>query len=159
VHSGRTQWTVAGGREEGAGLPVRGDRHPLVDERVVAQLPGGRPGRQVAPVDPVAYRVVPLVEVDQLPPVSELHRGPLHHAHSHSTGPASAMISSSTDNPSSARASSDRPESVTTTCASLSAAIVAMPIMSHFVWSARTTRRRAAATSARLVSASDRFGV
>src|SRR5947209_4462614 len=138
---------------------MRGDGHPLVDQRVVAQFAGRRLGRQVPAVDLVAYGVVPLVEVDQFPPVGELDGGPLHHAHSRSAAPTSVMISSSTLRPSSARASSGSPESVTTTCASLRPAMVAIPIMSHFVWSASTTSRRAAATSARLVSASDRLGV
>ncbi len=45
-HSGHS--SVGG--QEGAGLPVRGDRHPLVGQRVVAQLRGGRGRGQVPPV-------------------------------------------------------------------------------------------------------------
>src|SRR5690606_18559959 len=43
---GRTQWTFVGRGEEGALLPVRGHRNPLVNQRVVAQLRGRRRGRQ-----------------------------------------------------------------------------------------------------------------
>ena len=57
------------------------------------------------------------------------------------------------------RAIVEMPESVTSTLASCRRAMRESPTMPHFVWSATTTSRPAAATIARFVSASMRFGV
>src|SRR6266536_3203935 len=70
----------------------------------------------------------------------------------------STRISSPTRPVSASRASGSRPESVISTDASSSEAIVDSPTTPHLVWSASTTSRRVAATIARLVSASTRFG-
>src|SRR6185503_14891260 len=124
---------------------------PLVGEGIAAQLRRGRRLGQVALVDRRAYPVVGLVEIDQLAAVGQADGAALHvHA------PA-AMISSPTAPASTSRPASGRPSSVTKACASVRAAIVAMPTVSHFVLSATTTSRAVAAISARSVSASSRF--
>src|SRR5439155_16214442 len=153
VRCGRTQWTLVGRRQVGARLPVYRDRHPLVQNRVVAHLGGGWRRGEVAGVHGVADSAVGLVEVDQLTAVGELDRRAFH------CPDASTTTSSPTRSLSCARASPLRPESVMSTSASSRGAIVAMPTVSHLVWSAMTTRRRAAATRSRLVPASIRFGV
>src|SRR3990170_3983281 len=67
--------------------------------------------------------------------------------------------SSRTSRRSAAHASSPNPESVISTSAWSRRPIELIPTTPHFVWSARTMRRRPASTSARFVSASSRFGV
>src|SRR5207249_5435777 len=57
------------------------------------------------------------------------------------------------------RASAERPESEIRTWASSRRAVLLSPRTPHFVWSATTTTRPAAAISAWFVSASSRLGV
>ena len=78
VRGGRAQRALVGRRQEGAGLPVRGDRHPLVDQRVVAAAGRSAAGAAAAGrPDGAAVGVVPLVEVDQLAAVGQPDRCPL----------------------------------------------------------------------------------
>jgi hypothetical protein len=90
---GGAQRALVGRGQERAGLPVRGDDHPLVEQRIVAQLGTGADRRQVAGVLRVVRAELPvLVEVEDLPaigqpatrpdhapaspPSSPVHRGP-----------------------------------------------------------------------------------
>src|SRR5690606_21437309 len=153
--------------EEGARLPVHGDSHPLVGQRVQAQLRRGRWRGQLAPVRLVPDGVVAFVEVDQLPAVGQRDRGALHLAIPSSVvvaaRPAPAEAGTTTSSPtrsaSACRASEGSRSSVTSRWAAESSTIEEMPTVPHLVWSASTTSRSAAATRARSVSASIRFGV
>jgi hypothetical protein len=75
---GRAQRALVGRRQERAALPMRGDRDPLFEERVVAQLGGERRGGQLAPVRPVPHGVVALVEVDYFAAIGEVADRALH---------------------------------------------------------------------------------
>ncbi len=74
----RAQGTVVGGREERAVEAVRRHRHPLVEERVVAQGRRVRPRIEVAPVHRVALGGGVAIEVQQLASVGEQHAGAPH---------------------------------------------------------------------------------
>src|SRR5690606_8427605 len=148
----RAERALVGRRQERPGLPVTGDRDPLLRQRVVAQLRRRRPGVERPLVDRAAVGAVVAVEVDDVPAVGQLGDGSLHAA-------PSVMINSPALSASSLRASSGSPASLITTSASDSSAMVLMPTVFHLVWSAGTTSRLAAAISSRSVSDSSRFGV
>lgn len=76
---GRAERAVVGGRQQRAVLPVAGDGHPLVGERVVPQLAGRREVGQVTGVGRGAVGVLPAVVVDQLPTVGEPDMGAFDH--------------------------------------------------------------------------------
>ena len=88
----RAERALVGRGQVGPALAVGGDDHPLLQQRVAADLAGGDGRGQVAgvggpPVDPLA-----LVEVEQLAPVGQPDRGldQLHHAAQHTGAPAVA---------------------------------------------------------------------
>ena len=76
---GRHQRALVGRRQEGAGLPMRGDGHPLPQQRVVAQLRAGGDGGQIAGVDGVPRDGL-VVEVEDLSAVGQATTRPDHGA-------------------------------------------------------------------------------
>ena len=86
---GRAQRALVGRREEGAGLPVRGDDDPLAQQGVPAELRVGGDRRQVAGVGGVVGRGRRLVvEVQDLPAIGQVTTGPDHRGCASRTGQA-----------------------------------------------------------------------
>src|SRR5690606_19444307 len=80
------QRTLVGGGQEGAGLPVRGDDQPFVDQWVVPQLGRRRWRREATGVDRRPDRVARLVEVEDRPAVGQPVGGPSDAGHRVSNG-------------------------------------------------------------------------